>query len=328
MAESPEKQENTEEIEALSASEAGKVVDAIDQHRTKIIAAIVLVAVAICGYAVYTQLSKQKHITASQAFTAAADKREIAALDAVVVDYPGSIPAGNALLVKAEVQIDQGKSEDARKTLETFLSDYASHPRHAQGLFDLANLYHVGGDAEKAKEYYNKSIEAQADGEITPLARIRLGDLALEAGDKDQAQQYYEESYTIHPGNPFFQYAEEKIALIKVGNPPVVKQPEPEPQPKPEANQPGPGKPKAPAAGKAKAPAKGKAKEAPKAKADAPKPAPKTQPKADAPKPAPKAQPKADTPKPAPKAQPKADTPKPAPAPAPSDSAKPAPAQQ
>ncbi|MAS94323.1 MAG: hypothetical protein CMO55_14085 [Verrucomicrobiales bacterium] len=351
MAESPEKQEETEEIEALSASEAGNVVDALDKHRTKILAAIVLAAVAVCAYLVFQQIAKQKHIEAAEAFTAAAEKGEIAALDAVVVDFPGSIPAGNALLMKAEVQNNQGKSQDAQKTLETFISDFSSHPRHAQGLFALANLYHVGGDAEKAKDYYNQSIDEQPDGELTPLARIRLGDLALEAGNKEEAQQFYEESYTLHPGNPFFDYAEEKIALIKIGTPPVVKQPEPEPKPeapKPATPADGKGKAKAPAKGNAKAPTGGKAKtegkakaptkekaKAPgkgKAKADTPKEAPKSKAKTEAPKESPKSSPK-ESAKSAPKSAPKEaakepakSSPKAAPKAAPKEAVKEAPA--
>jgi len=232
MAEKPNtpSDSSVNEVEALSASEASGVVDSIDRHRVKILFAILAGAIFFCGVLVASQLKKQKHLEASEAYTGAADKGEIAGLDAVVVNYPGSIPAGNALLSKAEIQIRQGKSEDAAKTFETFLSDYPDHPRNAQGYFALGNLYHQSGDAVKAKENYDKTIEIQADGELTPLARIRLGDLALEAGDTDLADQKYQESYTLHPGNPFFDYAEEKVDLLKIGTPPLVDRPEPEPK--------------------------------------------------------------------------------------------------
>jgi TolA-binding protein len=324
-----------EEIEALAASDAANVMDSFDRNRTKILIGFALVAILICGILVSGQLKKQKHLAAGSAYSSALSKKEVAAFDAVAVDFPGTIAAGNAMLSKAELQIDQGKPEDARATLETFTSDFPKHPRHAQGLFALGNLYHTSGDAAKAKDYYQQCIDEQPDGELTPLARIRLGDLALEAGDKEAADQRYQESYTLHPGNRFVEYAEEKIALLKIGNPPKVKRPEPpqpepapEAEPKAEAAKPGPagapanekgkapakgkqpapegkgkaapkGNPKAP--GKAKAPAEGKAKSAPKGpgKANAPaqpKSAPKTEaPKAAAPK-APAA-PKSDAPK-------------------------------
>lgn len=300
----PHESEDPRNLDALSASEAPGVVDAIERNRTKILAVIAIGAIALCGILIAAQVKKQKHLAASEAYTSAAGKADIAALDAVVVNFPGSVGAGNALLRKADLQIDQGKSEDARATLERFTGEFAGHPRHPQGLFALANLFHVAGDRENAKVHYEKVIDAQPDGELTPLARIRLGDLALEAGDAKVADQRYQESYTLHPGNPFFEYAEEKIALLKVGNPPEVAKPAP---PKP---------PLPPATPKADAPKSGTAKPAP---APATPAAPKT-PGTGTPKEQPKAvTPPVTAPAPAPQ-PPKAGTPQPEavkPAPAP-----------
>lgn len=307
MADAPQKPTPSEEpknLDALAASEASGVVDAIDRHRTKILAAIAISAIVLCGILVGAQLKKQKHLAAAAAYTSAVSKGEIAALDGVVVEFPGSIPAGNALLSKAELQIDQGKPEDARATLERFVGEFKSHPRYAQGLFAIANIYHTSGDAEKAKLHYEQVIEAQKDGELTPLARIRLGDLALEAGDTKTADQRYQESYTLHPGNPFFKYAEEKLALLKVGNPKEVEKPAPPAPPVTET-------PKAPA------PAPAPATAPTVAPAATPAPAAPVAPKVETPAPAPVA-PKVETPTPAPAnpEAPKTAIPAPAPAPA------------
>jgi len=280
MAESPQKptedqkSRNLDAIGAIAASEAGGVVDAIDRHRTKILATIALSAIALCGVLVTTQLKAQKRLAAAEAFTTAATKGDLAALDAVLIEYPGSVPAGNALLSKAELQVDQGKSQDARATLERFVAEFASHPRYAQGLYALANLSHVAGDAATAKTFYEKTIVAQPDGELTPLARIRLGDLALESGDSKLADQLYQESFTLHPGNPFFEFAQEKLALLKVGNPPRVDRPAPQPEPAAEAPA-AEVTPAAPATSGAPAiPAPAPAPEAAKSETPAPAPAP------------------------------------------------------
>lgn len=303
MADAPQKpieEQTPESPVALSASEAKGVVDAIDRHRIKILAAISLGAIAFCAILVAGQLKKQKHLAASEAFTSAASKGEIAALDEVLINFPASIPAGNALLTKAEIQIDQGKSEDARATLEKFTTEFPTHPRYAQGLFALANVFHKAGDLEKAKAHYERSIEAQKDGELAPLAQIRLGDLALEAGDTKTADQRYQDSFTLHPGNPFENYAEQKIALLKVGNPPLVDRPAPpKPEPAPEAPKPATPAPQSPAAATPAAPAP----VTPAAAAtEAPKPAAPTAPAATtppAPAPAKPEAPKADAPAPA-----------------------------
>lgn len=288
MAEAPQKPnepDHSGNLDALAASEAAGVVDAIDRHRNKILATIAIAAIVLCAALITAQVRKQRHLAAASAFTSAAAKGEIAALDGVLVDFPGTVPAGNALLTKAELQIDQGKPADATATLERFLSEFESHPRYPQGLFAFANLHHQAGDAVKAKEFYEKVIAAQPDAELTPLARIRLGDLALEAGDTATADARYQESFTLHPGNPFFDYAEEKIALLKVGNPPEVDKPAPPaPVETPKSETPAPANPEAPkpdaAATPAAAPAPAKP-EAPKAQTAAPAPAPA---KPDAPK--------------------------------------------
>ncbi len=256
-----------DEIDAVAESHADIVVDTLDRNRGIILIGIAVLAVAVCVVLVLKQVNKQKHLEAGSAYSAAAASKEIPALDGVVVEFPGSIAAGNALLTKAEVQIDQGKSADALATLETFVADFGSHPRYSQGLFAIGNLHHVSGAADKAKEFYDKTIAEQADGELTPLSRIRLGDLSLAAGDAKVAEQHYEDSYTLHPGTPFFQMAQEKIQRLKVGNPPVVDAPkpsEPKPDPKKDAAKAAPanGKP-APGADAAATPAakgKGKAK--------------------------------------------------------------------
>lgn len=327
MSEKPEEEEyDPDAIEALSASDAGGVIDSLDRNRNKILFAIAGSAILVCAALVINQVRQQKHLEAAQAYSSALSTGEIAGLDAVVVDFSGSVAAGNAMLSKAEIQINQGKSQDAQATLETFVDEYPTHPRHVQGVFALGNIYQIAGDREKARSYYQQAIDEQPDGEITPLARIRLGDVALEAGETKLADQQYQEAYTLHPGTPFFGYAEQKVALLAVGNPPVVERPEPpKPEPKPEPETPAdakagakpaqPAQPaKAPATGKGKAKAKdqpkanvpgspkgkGKAKaaEAPKAKTKAPGNTPQSQ------GPAPKA--KAATPKPS---KPKADAP-------------------
>jgi tetratricopeptide (TPR) repeat protein len=256
-----------EEPEALAASDAAKVMDSFEQNRNKILIGFALATIIICAVLISGQLKRQKHLDAARAYSAALEKKEVASFDAVIIEHPGSLAAGNAMISKAELLSDQGKPEDARSTLETFVSDYSEHPRHAQGLFALGNLYHVSGDREKAADFYQQSIDAAPDAEMTPLARIRLGDLALEAGDMDAADQRYQESFTLHPGNRFIDYAEEKIALLKVGNPPAVKRPAPEPEPKPEEPAPkAQGKGGKQNAGKAKAAAKAKSKAPAKAK--------------------------------------------------------------
>ncbi|MEO0413836.1 MAG: tetratricopeptide repeat protein [Verrucomicrobiota bacterium] len=227
MAEQPESKE-TNEMPAVAESRGPGVVEVLEKNRNALLIALLLLAVAICGYFVYKQMADQKHMAAGQAYSDAAAKGDIASLDAVVVNHPGSVAAGNALLRKADILIDQGNNEDAIKTLEQFSSDFSAHPRSAQGPFGLANVYHKTGDAEKAKSLYEETISKDTAGDVAPLAMIRLGDLLMEAGDTEGAEQQYTATFDKAPsGSPFVDLADSRLNLLKVGTPPTVERPAP-----------------------------------------------------------------------------------------------------
>ena len=268
--------------EALAESNADDAIASLEKNKTLIVGAIILATVAVCGFLVMKQVNAAKHSDASKAFSAAQTSRDPAALDKVAADFPGSLSAGNAMLTKADIQLDRKESADAKATFEAFVKDFQSHPRLAQGLFAIANIEHVAGNADAAKSYYEKTLEAQPDGDLSPLARIRLGDLALEGGDAEKAELLYLESISKHAGNPFVDKATQKIELAKIGNPPVVDRPEPKPEPKkpavdktPPVIKDDPAPAKKPAAAPVPAPA---AKGNNKGKAPAPAPAPATAP--------------------------------------------------
>lgn len=211
--------------EALADSHAGEAIAALEKHKINILVVVIVAAVAAGGYMIWKQVTEGKRAEAAEAFSAAAASGSIEELDRVALLYPNSTGSGNALLLKADLQIEQGKPEDARNTLLSFITSHPDHPRHGQGLFALGNLAQVGGNLEEARDYYERVVAALPDGDLTPLAKIRLGDIALAGGDKETARQQYENSFQEHPANPFIDVAERKIELLKIGNPPVVKKP-------------------------------------------------------------------------------------------------------
>lgn len=286
--------------------EAGsQAIELLDRHRNTVMIVAVVAVLAICASLVLRELNRQKRSEAAQAFSTAAGERSIEKLDAVVTDYEGSASAGNALLTKAEVQLDQDKFEDAKTTLLTFVDKYGNHPRHAQGLYALGNLSQRTGDLEAAADYYDRALAADSAGDMGPLMLIRKGDLALAQADSlraagkteeaeakvEEALQQYEESITRPEfrSSPYIEIAEQRLDLAKVGDVPVVPappEPEPEPAPAPAETKPAPAKPAAEKPAEPKAETKPAPKPAAKPKAeqsDQPKPAAKPAPEAEAP---------------------------------------------
>ncbi len=224
-------EENSEPEEtspAIPHTHADQLVDTIERNRILILGGAAGLIVVVILVLVFQQVAKQRHLDAGRAFTAAAASRDIGELNGVVGKYRGSVAAGNAMLTKADVQIDQGKSQDAIATLDTFIADFPKHPRHVQAYYMLANLYHKSGDLIKAEQNYREVLSIQTDGEYSPISKIRLGDIALARGDEELARQHYNESITTFPGSPFVSMAEQRIALLAVGDPPVVDPPKEE----------------------------------------------------------------------------------------------------
>lgn len=244
MTEKPAHPESTPVPVAETTEELSDVISQLETHKKTVLLAIVGAAAIVSIGVIYRGLSDEKHQAAAQAFSQAAVSRNIEELDQVIAEYPGSVAAGNALLTKAELEITSRKSEDAQVTLLTFVEKYKKHPRHSQGLFAYGNLYQVGGDAEKASEYYDRVLKEYPDSELAPFAIIRQGDILLAAGKTDEARLKYESIMSSYRGTMFFKRIEEKLELLKVEKLPVVpepKKPEPKkPEPKKEEAKPAP----------------------------------------------------------------------------------------
>lgn len=237
MTEKPENSQSTTAPVAETTEEIADVISKLESNKKMVLVAILGLALAFSLVVVFRELASQKHLAAAEAYSLVAQSRSVEELDQVITDYPKSVAAGDALLTKTELQITSGKSKDALVTLLTFIEKYSKHPRHAQGVFALGNLYQIGGEAENAGKYFDRVLKEYPDSDIAPLAMIRQGDLLLAQGKKDEARQKYESILPAYRGTAFFERIEEKIALLDVEKLPVVPAPK-EPEPASKASPP------------------------------------------------------------------------------------------
>lgn len=318
---------NQELIDAAGATgEGDAAIEAIEKNKNLIIILILAGVVIFAAVLVMKHNARNANIEAGEAFSSAVADGSIEKLSAVAAEYEGTNSGGNALLMKAEKQLEAEKAQDAKMTLENFVSKYSDHPRHQQGSFALGTILHEAGDLEAARTQYELALGEDEVSEIAPLIKIKIADTWLEGGDSEKARQLYEVIPSEHPGSVYIDRAEQKLELAEIGEIEVVAAPQPEPEPEPQAapapaSEPvaipkpapkeavaapasekpkGNGKPKAAQKGENKGKAKAKAKgdDKPKgekgqkgAKADQPKPAAPKTPAADQPakpKPSPK----------------------------------------
>ncbi len=242
----------------VSESHASGIVDSIERNRIILLSSVLGIFGLIAGFFIFKHLADQRHLEAGMMFTEAASSKNIDGLNKVITDFGSSIAAGNAMLTKADIFINQGKPEDAINVLNEMVRYGVNHPRYVQTFYVLANIYHKSGDLAKAEENYNKVLELQPDAELSPITMIRLGDLELAKGNPEKARQKYEESFTKYPGSAFFATAERRIAQLKLGTPTEIERPKPpEEKKEPVALAPpaGAATPAAPAVTPAKTPA-------------------------------------------------------------------------
>lgn len=207
--------------DALAASEASGIVDALERNRLVLIVASVALFALLCFFLVFKQLGKDRASKAAQAYTSAAMSKDISALDQVVANFPNSIAAGNALITKADIQIKDGK--DATSTLNEVAG---SHPRYAQAQFMLGDIYQKSGKDEQAIASFEKVLAVSPQGEHAPISRIRIGDVELARGNADLAKQRYDEVLSEHSESDFGQLVESRKAQIGVTMPKEVVAPE------------------------------------------------------------------------------------------------------
>lgn len=86
-------------------------------------------------------------------------------------------------LKKALCQYDMGDTEQAVKAVEDLVAD---QPDYAMGWYELGTLYEQEGDSEKAREAYNKAVEA--DGDASSMASLNA-QFRLMVLDAVEAQQ-------------------------------------------------------------------------------------------------------------------------------------------
>jgi tetratricopeptide (TPR) repeat protein len=84
------------------------------------------------------------------------------------------------------------ETEQAQKAIEYFLQSYGKK-KTPQTLFYIANSHFRLGETDKGFETLDTLIREYPDAEVVPLARFRKGSEYLDAGQKEQALEVFDE---------------------------------------------------------------------------------------------------------------------------------------
>lgn len=152
-----------------------------------ILFAVAVIAVILFGIINYT--SNANAIAAGEAFAAA---KTVEDCDLVISEYSGTLAAGNALLLKADLLWSQNKKDSSVAVLREFTAKYSSHPLLPEVLLGLATKLESMGEADEAKPLFERLVSEFSTNDVAALAQLRLGDLLWTAGKEDEAKAIYE----------------------------------------------------------------------------------------------------------------------------------------
>ena len=159
---------------------------------------LVLALVAYAGWTGWNYWQRNEAAKAGKMFgelqraVQAGDLAQGAAVfGALKQDFASTGYAAQAALVTAKLQLDKGKADDARATL-----NWAASNAKGDAYRDLARL-RLAGLLMDAKQYdeAGKTLDAVKRSDIAPLVADRRGDLALLQNKPDVARTEFKKAY-------------------------------------------------------------------------------------------------------------------------------------
>ena len=213
---------------AVLEHEHSALEDAVIRYRKQLILVGVLAVVGTTGYFGSKLYQESKHRNAALAFTRA---ETVGELRAVASQHPGQSAAANALLKAALLLAQDGKPQAAAEALNKLLATYPQHPLADLATFRLAEVQLQQGATQDASATFQK-IASTAASPYGALALLRIADLHWQEGKIDEATKVYQQILTKSGGDRLFAIAEQRLKQIKLSPPsPIDFVPEPTPAP-------------------------------------------------------------------------------------------------
>lgn len=132
--------------------------------------------------------------------------------NAVVDQFPFTIPAGNARLMLAASKRDAGDLQGAISELDTFLAEHPNHPMAGTALLTLAEIHRLNGDTGSALETYRLASSKFRPSFAAPLALLGEAELLAQQGKEGEAKAVLESVGISYPNTPAAMIAARTLA--------------------------------------------------------------------------------------------------------------------
>ncbi|SEQ52511.1 tetratricopeptide repeat protein [Lentzea albida] len=113
--------------------------------------------------------------------------------------------------VLADALTQLGKSDEARAAVQRMLDLEPGVPAFTRAAYDFEQR----GDVDAARQALTRALDASSSPSDTLFCRYRLGELAFDNGDLDEASSQYEQGLLVDPLDPALLQGRAKIAAAR-----------------------------------------------------------------------------------------------------------------
>ncbi len=185
-----------------------------DQHKNKILAALLIALLAVAAYSGYRFYSDHRDNAAADALAAA---KTPADLQKVVAQYSGT-PAGvSACLFLADQQRKEKKYSEANTTLQTFLDKNPKHELVSTARMAMAANLEALGKPDEALTTYQRLATSDPHGFNAPLALLAEVHLLKAKNQIDEARRVCESILTQYRTSAVANEATRELKSLKGG---------------------------------------------------------------------------------------------------------------
>lgn len=169
------------------------------EHGRKLVVALVGIVLLILATGLWFWNTARVRASAEALYSTAKspeDWRE------VIKKYPGSIPAGNAMIELSASLRAQGNLDAASTELENLVNEQPAHPMAATALLTLGEIQREQGKKDAALESFRTVSSKYKDTYAAPLAMLAEADFLAALGSQGEARAVLESIGSLYPSTP------------------------------------------------------------------------------------------------------------------------------
>ena len=189
-----------------------------DRFKKEIIAALIVILLAVVGFAGYRYYSDRLSAAASASLASAKTPQEY---QQVIDRYPNSPAAANAYLLLAEAQRSEKKFAEANTTLQTFITKFPQHEFVSTARMAMAANLESMGKSDDALAAYQQIATTYPNSFNAPLAMLAQVYILKAKNKSDDARRICENILTQYRQSFWAGEAMQELRLLKPNSTPV-----------------------------------------------------------------------------------------------------------